>query len=148
MMTNPAEQQVVLPTVRLLAAAWVACLVAGGAWAGVLLVLGQGATAAVTGLVGAGAVAVAALVALLAIRPWRPRSLAVWPIVWVAGSMVRLLTTLGVAYLLYSATPYHSRMLWFAVLVAYLAALVGETRVYALSMRRFAPDGAGPSSSE
>lgn len=146
-MIEPAIRKVTLPTRSFLAAIWVATLLAGGIFAGGALILGMGATATRNGGVAAGVVGVIASLVVLALRPWQPRALMQWPVVWMAGSFVRLLATIGGTYLLYSATPLGSpsggKSLWLAVAFAYVAAMVGETRVYAMSMRRFAP-GAPP----
>ena len=139
MTTNLAERKVTLPTTRLLAAAWVSCLAAGGAWAAAAWIVGAG-DRAVAGPVAAGIVGSVAALTLLAIRPWHPKSLYSWPIVWVAASFARLVTTMGATFLLYSATQIGGKGLFFAVALAYVAAMVGETRVYALSMKRFAPN--------
>ena len=88
-----------------------------------------------TGPLAALLVGLGATCGILAIQPWRPRSLATWPMVWMAGSMVRFMVTLGGAFLLYSATPSGTVHLWIGVVIAYLATLVGETRTYAAAMR-------------
>lgn len=88
-----------------------------------------------TGPLAALLVGLGATCGILAMQPWRPRSLATWPMVWMAGSMVRFMVTLGGAFLLYSATPSGTVHLWIGVVIAYLATLVGETRTYAAAMR-------------
>ncbi|MBT8484486.1 MAG: hypothetical protein KJO43_02835 [Phycisphaerae bacterium] len=140
---DAARRKVTLPTGRLLAAAWIAAAVAGIGWAVVAGTVGPGVDSAVAGLLAAGVVAAASTISLLLLRPWRPKTLLLWPSLWVAASMGRMLIALSGTFLLYSATPYRSRSLWFAAVVAYLAVMVSETRVYASSMRRFAPPG-GP----
>jgi F0F1-type ATP synthase assembly protein I len=146
--SSRTEDRGQLPTARLLAVVWLGCLLVGAGWSGVALALGRGRDAVVTGLLAAAVVGVAASVVLLALRPWRPKRLDRWPMVWVAGSFLRFAVTLGATILLYSATPYGTRSLWFAVLLAYFAVMVAETRVYASSMRRFAPSETGASGSE
>jgi hypothetical protein len=88
-----------------------------------------------TGPLAALLVGLGATCGILAMQPWRPRSVATWPMVWMAGSMVRFMVTLGGAFLLYSATPSGTVHLWIGVVIAYLATLVGETRTYAAAMR-------------
>ncbi len=134
-----AEREVTLPTGRFLAVIWIAALGAGAAFAAGAVLLGLGDAAAWNGPIGAGVVAVAASLVVLGLRPWRPRAMLNWPVLWVASSFVRLLATLAGTYLLYSATQSGGRSLWMAVALAYLAVMVGETRVYAMSMRRVAP---------
>ena len=145
-MTAPHPDQLVsLPTSRLVAGACLASGTVGVVWALGATLLGAGTPEAVAGLLAGGAVAAGSVVALLSIRPWRERSLARWPLVWMGGSAVRFLGTLALAFLLYSATPYGSIGLWLAVVVAYMATLVTETRLYALHMKRYAPPGVAAS---
>lgn len=136
---DAAERKATLPTASFLIVIWATAAAAGAAFAAGALLLGFGGAAAVNGLAGAGVVAGAASLVIFALRPWRPRALLNWPVVWVAASFVRLLATLAGTYLLYSATHLGGRSLWMAVALAYLAVMFGETRVYAMSMRRFAP---------
>lgn len=146
--TDPSLRKVTLPTRRLIAVAWAAAIVAGLVVAGVIAAIGPAAGAPVNGAAAAGIVGVVATLAVIALMPWRPRALLQWPVVWLAASFVRLMATMGGTYLLYSATHFGGKSLWLAVLVVYLAAMVGETRVYATSMRRFAPGGAEASTPE
>ena len=144
-MTNAALRTVTLPTGRLLGAAWIGCLSVGFLWTAAAWLLGASWPSALSGLAAGGVVAVAAAAVLIVIRPWRAKTLAEWPVVWVAGSLARLAVTLGGTFLLYSATRFGGKSLWLAVAAAYLAAMIGETRIYGASMRRFDP-GPGKSS--
>jgi hypothetical protein len=53
-----------------------------------------------------------------------------------------MLMTLAGTFLLYSATPYRGVSLWLSMAAAYVAVMLGETRVYASAMRRLAPSAA------
>ena len=139
MTTVPTTKLVALPTGLLIWAAWAACALAGGAWGLVAFALGQRGPVAFTGPAAAGVVAVAATVALLVIRPWRPKPAFTWANVWMAGSFLRLVITLAGVFLLYSATPLRGRNVWFAAVLAYVAVMVCETRIFAGSMKRLAP---------
>ena len=145
MTTNPAEQTVSLPTLPVLAVTWWSC-----ALAGVVAALGVILFAAVSKhfvevVLGAVTVAGVSSITLLALRPWRPKSLFHWPILWMASHFLRLVLTPAAGLLLYSATPYGGLWFWIAVLLAYLAMLAGETRVYAHTMNRLRPAGSGDS---
>jgi hypothetical protein len=142
-MPTLADKTVTLPTLRLLAVGWAGPLVVGLGWAGLGSVV-AGRSPVAIGLAAAGVVGAASTLAILVLRPWRARSMAQWPMIWVAGSFARVAMSLGGALLLYSATPLRSPSLWLAVMVAYLAALIGETRVYVHCMQRLgAPAIAG-----
>jgi len=136
MMSNPAEQTVRLPTLPVLAVTWWSCaLAAAGAALGVV-VFASGGIHYVEIMLGAATVAGVSTVILLALRPWRPKTMFHWPILWMASHFLRLVLTPAAGLLLYSATPYGGLWFWVAVLLAYLAMLAGETRVYAHTMNR------------
>lgn len=128
-----------LPTARLIAVVWTSTVFAGAAWTLVMLLRGAEGWDLATGALGALTVGLGATTGLLVIRPWRPRPLDRWPAVWMGASGVRLLVTLGIGLLLYSATPSGTVHLWFSVAIAYAATLVGETRAYAAAMRPYSP---------
>jgi len=148
---RPDDVTVRLPTGRLLAAAMVLSAIVGFGWLAAVLIGGGPSVVAFGGLAAAGVVAVATAVALLAIQPWRERSLFVWPAVWLMHTYIRLVLALGGAFLLYSATPLSSKGVWLAAVLTYLAVMVGESRVYVTSMRsmtRVSSDPPEPSAPE
>ncbi|MCA9296489.1 MAG: hypothetical protein KC983_08225 [Phycisphaerales bacterium] len=138
-----AERKVTLPTAPLLGAAWIAAILATIASALVVYIWKRDVDWVVSALLGGCVVAGASTVALLAIRPWHAKALMTWPMVWVAGSFLRLLVTVAGTFLLYSATRFGTLGLVLAVMAAYFAVQVGESRIYAGSMKRHAPAGAG-----
>jgi hypothetical protein len=145
-----ANLAVTLPTGTLIGVAWGACGAVAGAWCAIGLAFGLDRGFFLGGAGAAATVATSASVAIIFLRPWRPRRLAEWPFVWLAGSFVRLVLTLAGAFLLYSA-PFHGLGgMWLAaaVMMAYLAALIGETRVYAATMRRYGSAPIGPPATE
>ena len=140
-MTTAAEQPITLPTVRLLGAAWLACAVVGGGWMGVAVLLGHGVKIGQYGLLGAAAVAVAALLSVLVLKPWKPRELVRWPSAWMLGSAVRFAAAFGAGYLLYSSPLIEAdKVFWVALGASYVAAMVVETKIYAGEMKAFGPD--------
>jgi hypothetical protein len=140
--TNLAEQPVTLPTGRFLMAIWTASGAAAVVWAIALLLLPREGWPAWLGAAGGGIVGGSASLVLLLLRPWRARKLGSWPMLWMTASFLKWLPTLAGAFLLYSAAHFSRVAIGGSVLLAYLAVLVGETRVYAESMKRFVPRGA------
>jgi len=137
-----ASRRVTLPTAPMLGAIWFAAVLAGLAGAGVITMLGRGGQESFGALLGGLLVAVCATVVLLGVRPWTPKPLATWPMIWIAASFVRLAITVAATFLLYSATRFGAVSLVLTVVAAYFAVQVGETRMYAIAMKRHAPDSA------
>lgn len=138
-MTASTVQSAVLPTARLIGAATAGSALVGAVW-WMSFALGAGRSAwAAAGLIGAAAVGVAAVVALLAIRPWKRRSLAQWPFVWLAGSGLRIVLTLSLAAVLYFALSVEPVALASAVAATYLITLVAETWLYVNAMQILPP---------
>jgi len=143
-LNNPAEQPVTLPTGTLLIVATACSVLAASGWAAGCFTLGKDTAFAMSGVVGALVVGACSIAAILLMQPWNPKPLYRWPMVWIACSMGRLLATLALGLLLYSATPFGTRSLWMGIVVAYAVTLVGETRVYASHMKRFSPSATLP----
>ena len=143
-MTALAERRVTLPTRPLLMVIWVTAVLIAIAWGALFGILGRDGWPAWLGAAAAGVVAVSATLALAVIRPWHPRALGTWPMLWAVASFLKWPPTLAGAFLLYSATPLSKGALGASVLAAYLAILAGETRVYAETMKRLVPQGDEP----
>ena len=77
-----------------------------------------------------------ALASMLAIIPWRPRAVDAWVTLWMAGAVLRLLSTSLVAFLLYFATPLDGGALAASVVATYLAALGVESVVLSRHLHR------------
>ena len=58
--------------------------------------------------------------------PWRPRDLGMWMTMWMAATVLRLLLTPALAYLLYSATSLSGMALGLAIVTSYFLALLAE----------------------
>jgi hypothetical protein len=140
-MTSIAERRVTLPTRPLMVVIWVTAVLVAIAWAALFAIVRRDGWPVWLGGGAAGVVAVSATLALAIIRPWHPRALGTWPMLWVLASFLKWPPTLAGAFLLYSATPLSKGALGVSVLVAYLAVLAGETRVYAETMKRLVPSG-------
>jgi len=135
---KPGPPEASLPALPLLAGASLPALVIGGGWALVGTLLERPA-AVLVGLGGGAAVAVAGALSILLLAPWKRRSLGVLPFLWLAASGGRFVLTIAGGLLLYSSPALertdHPTDLWFAILLAYVAVLFTETRVYAAAMR-------------
>ncbi len=132
-------QSGVLPTGRLLATAVGIGGLVGLAWWSAVSLGGGSSQWAAAGLYAAAVVSAGSVLALLAIRPWKRRSLMSWPFVWLAGSGVRMLITLVLTVLLYSAFSLDPAALGIAVVTAYLATLLSETWMYVHEMKVLPP---------
>jgi hypothetical protein len=137
--TNRPEPIFSLPTGRLLLIPPAGCILVGAFWSGGAAVLGAGALEAVGALLAGVAAAVATLLSMLLIGPWRKRSVIRWPFVFLAGTLLQTLLTLAGGFLLYSATPYGTVAMWLCLVVAFWAGLVGLVRIYGSHVRRLAP---------
>ena len=143
---SPAMRPATLPTTRMIVSAVVHAMVAGLVWL-LATMWWKGASIAMLGPIGAGIVSVGVVVGLTSVSPWKPRPLASIPMIWLLGSVVRMVATLGLTFLLYSAAPaLQEKLLWIAVVVAWGGASVGEVKVYKEAMKPFTP-GFDPSSS-
>ncbi|MHC4415769.1 MAG: hypothetical protein ACYS0G_10835 [Planctomycetota bacterium] len=125
-----------LPTSLLLGSVLGTSAVVGGAWAASAWALGRGDADAVPGLLAAGIVGLCTAGGLLSILPWRARPVSTWITLWLAQTVVRLLLTPVLTFLLYSATSFNATPLFVAVGVTYLAAVVSEAGVLARYLRR------------
>ncbi len=124
-----------LPTVPLLLIALASCAAAAALWTAATVVAGHAAAVIVSGLYAAGVVALSAAISLVVIRPWKPRSLMTLPFVWMGGSLLRVVGVLGLSILLYFSLPFEPGPFLIAVVLAYLATLLGETWMYVRSIR-------------
>ena len=140
-MTTLADRPVTLPTRAIMIAIWVSGGIVALVWGVIFAIAPRDGWPAWLGAGAAAVVGISATLALTVIRPWRPRPLGNWPMLWVLASFLKWPPTLAGAFLLYSATPLSKGALGLSVLAAYLAVLAGETMVYAKSMKRFAPSG-------
>jgi hypothetical protein len=92
-----------------------------------------------SGLAGAGIVAGCTTVGLLAIAPWIERPAMMCVTMWLGQTVVRLLLTPVVTYLLYSATPLSGFQPLLAVGTIYAVTVIGEAMVFARYLQRSRP---------
>jgi hypothetical protein len=134
-----SEPVIALPTARLLVVTVVACTMAGAGSSLIAQLAWPGEGLAMVGPAAATVVALAMVGGLLAVVPWRPRPIGLWPTLWLASTVLRMLLTPILAYLLYSATPFGAAALAINVVAAYLLALAGEVIVLAGFLKRTFP---------
>lgn len=137
MMRVDVGPEVRLPGFRLAMSAFAAVVMVGAAgWVAVLMFapLPKGPWASAV-WAGVGAVAVAKVAGLLAMRPWAARRLGKWPFVWLVGRGVSFIGVLLLAVLIYSATQPRPLAFGLAIAAGYFAALLAEVAVYAAHVR-------------
>jgi len=132
-----------LPTGRFLAVIFGIGLGLAGVWWLVTGLMGLEAEQVWMGAVAAAIVCICATLALLAVRPWKRRSMLDLPFVWLGSSALRMVGVLTVSILLYFAFSLDIATLLIAVVVVYLATLLGETVVYVQSVRVLPPANDG-----
>ena len=94
--------------------------------------------AGVAGVAGSAIVAVVTVASLIAMGPWRTRPISTWMQLWLAGTVVRLLTVPVVTYVLYSATSLRAAPLALGVGLTYVLTLIAEAAVLARHVGRTA----------
>jgi hypothetical protein len=132
------EPTLAMPAGRIVAAILVAAGMTGSGWVGITLALGKDVAVQTAGLAGAALVAIVGVLGVLAMAPWKHRPISMWMTFWLAGTLVRMLATPALTFLLYSAAPLNAMALTLAVAVAYLIVLLTETAVIARSVGRAA----------
>lgn len=70
-----------------------------------------------------------ALLAIAALRPWQPRPMADWTVLWLGATTIRLLFTPVGLFSVYSAALFPGEAVFLGGMAAYLAALVVETAI-------------------
>jgi hypothetical protein len=132
------EPSITLPAVRIIAVTFAACAVAAGAWAGGAAVLGYGGTVVLGGPVGAALTAVIASIVFILTMPWMAKPTSTTMLLWLASDMLAMVMTLGVAYLLYSATflgPDSGPPLLLGVVLAFFLVLLAKVAVAASHLK-------------
>jgi hypothetical protein len=136
-MTSPAESAITLPTVPLLGVALGGPTGAALLWMGASFFGSWSETGLWPGLAAIGIAAAVSLGVLVALRPWKPRSILVWGGLLIAASTGRIVATLGFCLLLYSAARQPAAPLLFGAVAGLIPVLAGETIV---ASRRFRLD--------
>ncbi len=138
--TASGEPFIALPTRRLLLAVCAAAAATALMWAVVATAIGpigqNPGPQIVEGAAGAAVVAVVGILGVLLIRPWKKRAMSSWTTMWLAATVMRLLLTPALAYLLYSAAPLSLTPLMLSVAVTYVIVQSSEAAALALHLKR------------
>jgi hypothetical protein len=138
MTAHPSEEPIVSwPTWRIVGTVSLVAAVCAAAWAAAPW-FGADSAAATAGVSGALLVAAIALFTLLLMQPWKARRVSTWMNFWIGGSVLRLLVTPLLTYLIYFAASLSAVSLALSVGLTYVLTLLAEAAVLALHMRRFA----------
>ncbi len=130
------EPTLPLPTRRMLLTVAVASAATTLAWIAVASVVMPRREILATGAAGAAVVAAVSALGVLVIRPWRTRTVSAWTTAWLGATVLRLVVTPVVAYVLYSATALSLTPLMLSVAVTYVVVQVSEAAAVALHLKR------------
>jgi hypothetical protein len=135
------EPRIALPTRTLMLSMFSAGLLVVGGWSAAVVTGPWGDTAFITGLVGIGVTTLISLCGVLIITPWKPRPIAEWMTMWLAGTVFRMLMTPAILFLLYSATSraLAVKPLVLSVALTYLVSVLAEAGIIASHVRRSLP---------
>jgi len=137
----PPEPEIAVPGFPVVAVCSIVPVLGGLAWAGITLGLSYSSEIVVTGVLGAAIVLVVSLGALLVTSPWRKRPVSMQMTMWLAGTVIRLLATPIVGFLLYSAAPLDGTALTLSVGAVHLATLLTEAAVMSRLLGRAVAPG-------
>ena len=139
---SPVQPESALPMTSLLVGH---CLAGAGAallWLAGTLGSGQSRPILVAGLIEVALVTTLAVGSILVILPWRIRPVGTWAVVLITTSLVRVIVTIGLSVLLYSAAQLAPKALVVSAFVAFIAGLVVETTITSRFMSRLRPGSA------
>lgn len=120
------EPSIILPTQKLLFAVIAACSIVSALWILITWILGSERLIILAGPVGACIVLTTSSLGVLVMNPWKSREISMWGTMWLAATVLRLLLTPSLTFLLYSATTFQGPALGLAVVSSYFAALMAE----------------------
>jgi len=110
--------------------------VAAAAWAAVTILGPWDMNTSLIGLLAIGVVACVAVAITLSIRPWKSRAIVTWGSVLIAASMGRIVITIGICLLLYSAARLPAGPLLIGAMAGLVPVLVAETSIVAKHFQR------------
>ena len=118
---------------------WVAGLVSVVFGSGWFLVINLGfgpASIAWEGLIGSSVTLAVTVAGLLMMKPWKTRPITSWMTFWLGATVLRLMATPALAFLLYSAVSLSLTPFMLSVAASYMAVLFSEAGVLALYLKR------------
>lgn len=131
------EHPLTLPTVRLLLIAAIVGPMVGTVWAVAAWLVGSERAHVWGSLLAGVASGLAGVLAIVLIGPWQARPLIRWPFIFLLGTMIQLVATLGGGILLYFATPFRAVSTWLCLVVSFWAVLFGLVRAYGSHVKRY-----------
>ena len=129
-----------LPTGLLMSGQVVAALIAAILWVLGVLTGGFGTSILLQGLLEITLVMILAMAGILAIRPGVTRPAVSWAVLFIAGSLGRLVVTAGLSLLLYSAAHMAPKALLVSGFMAFMASLIIEAVITARLLSRVTPE--------
>ena len=138
--TSVKQASLALPTGLLMSGQVLAAIIAAVLWVLGVLSGGFGGTILFQGLVEIALVMVISLGGILAIRPGVARPAVSWAVLFIAGSLVRLVVTAGLSLLLYSAAHMAPKALVVSGFMAFIASLIIEAVITARLLSRVSPE--------
>ena len=118
-----------------------AAMLVAALWSAAVAVGTLGTPTLTTGMMGIVITAFIALAGVLVMTPWKPRLIADWMTMWLAGTVFRMLLTPIAAFLLYSAASHALAVkpLVLSVALTYLCTVLVEAAVLARHMKDSCP---------
>ena len=134
--SHKTEPMLALPSRTLFATVGGVSLLCGIGWAAVSLVLGQTTETVTSGVIGAAITAAVSLLAVLVMTPWKTRPMTAWMTMWLGGTVLRLLVTPALTWLVYSAASLSAKPLALSVAVTYVLTLLSEAAVLSAYVKK------------
>ena len=134
--TATAEPSIPLPTLRMLGTVIAAATGTGLLWAGLTFVVPAMSSTITEGALGAGVVAFVSILGVLVMRPSSPRPISSWVNTWLAATLLRLVLTPVLAYLLYTSTALGLVPLMLSVAVTYMTVQTSEAAALSLHLKQ------------
>ncbi len=134
--TATTEPSIPLPTLRMLGTVIAAATGTGLLWTGLTFVVPAMSSTITEGVLGAGVVAFVSIVGVLVMRPSSPRPISSWVNTWLAATLLRLVLTPVLAYLLYSSTALGLVPLMLSVAVTYMTVQTSEAAALSLHLKQ------------
>ncbi|MDP7070359.1 MAG: hypothetical protein QF561_03310 [Phycisphaerales bacterium] len=135
-MSSELQPAITLPAKPLFGVALGAPAAIAALWIAICQFGSWGENALGPGLLAIGVTAVVSVTVVVLLRPWKPRPILMWGGLLVAASASRVVGTIGVCLLLYSAARLPAGPLLIGALAGLVPVLIGETTIAARRFKR------------